>query len=288
MWRSPNAGRVAHAVPRARAARGGRNRSGPTGGSAYGMPRKTWMPSSTVPRTAPRVGGDDRADDAQTQADLGDHVSSLRCTRTDGGWRPGWAGPPATASTPGGRVPRWAGARPRQGIAMTSTDRRRRPVRCSSRSSTCRARRSHAIGRRRLVQRLLDTGGCPRHPAWSRPPAGARRRCSRSGRAIRTSAAGSRGCRSTTPTTSRPGSGPTSCTRWTTVAPRIAEAPLRALRLAGLDPVDVVLPMLLNELATTEDRLRPGARRLPRARPTGGSTSRSSSCWPTCRRRCTW
>ena len=39
------------------------------------------------------------------------------------------------------------------------------------------------------------------------------------------------------------------------VAPGIVEGPLRALVLAALDPVDVVLPMLLNELATTRDRL---------------------------------
>jgi len=39
------------------------------------------------------------------------------------------------------------------------------------------------------------------------------------------------------------------------VAPEIVEEPLRALRMAALDPVDTVLPMLLNELATTDERL---------------------------------
>ena len=39
------------------------------------------------------------------------------------------------------------------------------------------------------------------------------------------------------------------------VAPGIADAPLRALRQAALDPAEVVLPMLLNELTTTEARL---------------------------------
>lgn len=38
------------------------------------------------------------------------------------------------------------------------------------------------------------------------------------------------------------------------VAPRIAEGPLRALRMGGLDPVDVVLPELLNALAASDDR----------------------------------
>ena len=39
------------------------------------------------------------------------------------------------------------------------------------------------------------------------------------------------------------------------VAPEIVEEPLRALRMAALDPVEVVLPMLLNALAATEERL---------------------------------
>ena len=38
------------------------------------------------------------------------------------------------------------------------------------------------------------------------------------------------------------------------VAPRITEGPMRALRMSGLDPVDVVLPELLNGLADSEDR----------------------------------
>ena len=39
------------------------------------------------------------------------------------------------------------------------------------------------------------------------------------------------------------------------VAPAIAEPPLQALRPAALDPVDVVLPLLLNALTATEERL---------------------------------
>ena len=71
------------------------------------------------------------------------------------------------------------------------------------------------------------------------------------------------------------------------VAPEIVEEPLRALRMAALDPVEVVLPMLLNALAATEERL---ALVLDdyHLLADGGCTSRSSSCWPTCRPRCTW
>ena len=36
---------------------GGAKRSGPTGGRAYGMPRKTATPSSTAPRSRPDVVG---------------------------------------------------------------------------------------------------------------------------------------------------------------------------------------------------------------------------------------
>jgi LuxR family maltose regulon positive regulatory protein len=39
------------------------------------------------------------------------------------------------------------------------------------------------------------------------------------------------------------------------VAPEVVEEPLRALRMAALDPVDVVLPMLLNTLAVTKECL---------------------------------
>ena len=53
-WQGPN--RVASSTPsHGRRRSGGRNRSRPTGGSAYGIPRNTAMPSSVVPRTLPCV-----------------------------------------------------------------------------------------------------------------------------------------------------------------------------------------------------------------------------------------
>ena len=48
----PNA--VAFRVPcQAACGRGGRQRSAPTGGAAYGIPRKLRIPAATFPRTAP-------------------------------------------------------------------------------------------------------------------------------------------------------------------------------------------------------------------------------------------
>jgi LuxR family maltose regulon positive regulatory protein len=111
----------------------------------------------------------------------------------------------------------------------------------------------HAIGRRRLTQRLLDTGGVRATllvaPAgwgkttllaqWARDPHERRRIAWVS--------------------LDHADSEPTRFWSYVlsaleTIAPQVTGGPLRALRMAGLDPVDVALPMLLNELAGIEDR----------------------------------